>query len=177
MFAGIYFWFPKMFGRMMSEKIGKIHFLITFVGVYAIFVPMHSMGIIGMPRRYSQFTEYAFLTKAHPLVLLVTIAAIVTAVTQILFVVNFFWSMFKGERATDNPWNATTLEWSIPSPPPHDNFAGIPPTVYRGAYEFSVPGAPRDFLMQNEPDEEPEPSRVLHQEGGGNGNGHGGHNH
>jgi cytochrome c oxidase subunit 1 len=177
MFAGIYFWFPKMFGRMMNETLGKIHFFITFVGVYAIFVPMHTMGIIGMPRRYSQFTEYAFLQKAHPLVLLVTIAAICTAVTQLIFVFNFFWSMFKGERATANPWNATTLEWSIPSPPPHDNFAGIPPTVYRGAYEFSVPGAPRDFLMQNEPDEEPEPSRVLHQEGGGNGNGHGGHNH
>src|SRR5258705_7190994 len=110
MFAGVYFWFPKMFGRMMNETLGKIHFFITFVGVYMIFVPMHTMGIIGMPRRYAQFSEYAFLVKAHPLVLLVTIAAICTAVTQLIFVFNLLWSMFKGERATANPWNATTLE-------------------------------------------------------------------
>ena len=173
MFAGTYFWFPKMFGRMMNEKLGKIHFLITFIGVYMIFVPMHTMGIIGMPRRYAQFSEYAFLVKAHPLVLLVTIAAIVTAITQIIFVVNFVWSLFKGPRATANPWNATTLEWTIPSPPPHDNFAGVLPTVYRGAYEFSVPGAPRDFMMQTEPDEVEAPAGVSRHEGSGNGNGHG----
>ncbi len=173
MFAGTYFWFPKMFGRMMNEKLGKIHFLITFIGVYMIFVPMHTMGIIGMPRRYAQFSEYAFLVKAHPLVLLVTIAAIVTAITQIIFVVNFVWSLFKGPRATANPWNATTLEWTIPSPPPHDNFAGVLPTVYRGAYEFSVPGAPRDFMMQTEPDEVEEPAGVSRHGGSGHGNGHG----
>jgi cytochrome c oxidase subunit 1 len=173
MFAGVYFWFPKMFGRMMNETLGKIHFFITFVGVYMIFVPMHTMGIIGMPRRYAQFSEYAFLVKAHPLVLLVTIAAIVTAITQIIFVVNFVWSLFKGPRATANPWNATTLEWTIPSPPPHDNFAGVLPTVYRGAYEFSVPGAPRDFMMQTEPDEVEAPAGVSRHEGSGHGNGHG----
>jgi cytochrome c oxidase subunit 1 len=176
MFAGIYFWFPKMFGRMMNETLGKIHFLITFVGVYLIFVPMHTMGMIGMPRRYAQFTEYAFLQKTHPLVALVTWAAICTAVTQLLFAFNFFWSMFKGKRATANPWEATTLEWSIPSPPPHDNFAGIPPVVYRGPYEFSVPGAPKDYIMQTEPDETEEPGGVASREVTEDGS-HNGHQH
>ncbi len=92
MFAGVYFWFPKMFGRMMSEKLGNIHFWPTFIGVYTIFIPMHAMGIVGMPRRYSSFAEYAFLNKTHPLVLLVTIAVIITASVQFLFLFNFFWT-------------------------------------------------------------------------------------
>jgi cytochrome c oxidase subunit 1 len=86
-------------------------------------------------------------------VLFVTVAAIITAVVQIVFYFNFFWSMFKGKKAGDNPWEATTLEWNIPSPPPHDNFAGIVPEVYRGPYEFAVPGAPKDYVMQTEPGE------------------------
>src|SRR3954464_4263091 len=150
MFAATYFWFPKMFGRMMSETLGKIHFWITFVGVYAIFVPFHAMGLLGMPRRYAQFTEYEFLKNSHGLVLFVTVAAIITVVAQVLFYFNFFWSLFKGAPAGDNPWEATTLEWSIPSPPPHDNFAGLVPTVYHGPYEFSVPGAPNDFILQTD---------------------------
>jgi cytochrome c oxidase subunit 1 len=174
MFAGIYFWFPKMFGRMMSERLGRIHFWITFAGVYAIFIPMHIMGIVGMPRRYSRFAEngqqiYGFLESLHPLVLFVTIAAIVTFFTQFLFLFNLIWSLFKGERAGNNPWEATTLEWETPSPPPHDNFAGIPPVVYRGPYEYSVPGAPNDFIMQTTPD--PGSAEV------GGGNGHDGHKH
>ncbi|HKS30472.1 MAG TPA: cbb3-type cytochrome c oxidase subunit I [Pyrinomonadaceae bacterium] len=174
-FAGIYFWFPKMFGRMMNETLGKLHFWVTFIGVYVIFAPMHIMGIVGMPRRYAQFTEYEFLKPLHSLVLLVTIGVIVTASIQIVFLFNFFWSMFKGRRAGDNPWEATTLEWSIPSPPPHDNFAGIPPVVYRGSYEFSVPGASKDFLMQTEPDPG-EAEEVVSREGS-SGNGHNGHKH
>jgi cytochrome c oxidase subunit 1 len=152
MFAAMYFWFPKMFGRMMSETLGKLHFWITFIGVYTIFVPMHIMGIVGMPRRYAQFTEYKFLETLHPLVMLVTIAAIVTVSAQAIFYFNFFWSLFKGKRAGENPWEATSLEWVTTSPPAHDNFAGVLPTVYRGPYEFSVPGAPNDFIMQSEPD-------------------------
>jgi cytochrome c oxidase subunit 1 len=152
MFAAIYFWFPKMFGRMMNESIGKLHFWLTFIGVYVIFVPMHIMGIVGMPRRYAAFTEYQFLGQLAPLVKVVSIAAIVTAVVQILFYFNVFWSMFKGEKASENPWEATTLEWDIPSPPPHDNFAGHVPSVYRGPYEFSVPGAAKDYLMQSDPE-------------------------
>jgi len=175
MFAGLQFWFPKMFGRMMSESLGKIHFWITFIGVYCIFVPMHIMGIVGMPRRYSSFQEYNFLRSLDPLVMFVTIAAIVTAVAQIIFLYNFIWSIFKGKKAGNNPWEATTLEWDIPSPPPHDNFAGILPTVYRGPYEFSVPGAPNDYIMQTEPDPA-EQSTVLSKDGS-NGDGHNGHKH
>ena len=173
-FAGIYFWFPKMFGRMMNEPLAQLHFWVTFIGVYVIFTPMHIMGIVGMPRRYSQFTEYEFLKPLNPLVMLVTIAVIVTASVQLVFLFNFFWSMFKGRRAGDNPWEATTLEWVTPSPPPHDNFAGIPPVVHRGAYEFSVPGAARDFLLQTEP--EPGEAGAQAREGS-SGNGHNGHKH
>jgi cytochrome c oxidase subunit 1 len=178
-FAGTYFWFPKMFGRMMNESLGKIHFFISFIGVYGIFMPMHSMGLVGMPRRYSAFTEYAFLGKLHPLVVFVTISAFVTAAAQLIFLFNFFWSLWKGEKAGDNPWEATTLEWVIPSPPPFDNFAGNVPIVYRGAYEFSVPGAPEDFIMQTTPDTEiPEAVHgAPHLQGveGMAGNGHNGH--
>ena len=169
MFAATYFWFPKMFGRMMNEKLGKIHFWITFVGVYCIFVPMHTMGIVGMPRRFAQFTEYEYLKSLHPLVMFVSIAAITTVLAQILFYFNLFWSMFKGKKAPDNPWDATTLEWNTTSPPPHDNFAGVLPTVHRGPYEFAVPGAPNDFMMQTEP----EPGEMP----AGDGNGHDGHKH
>lgn len=126
MFAATYFWFPKMFGRMMNERLGQIHFWLTFVGVYCIFVPMHVMGLVGMPRRFAQFTEYEFLRTLPPLVKFVTIAAIITVVSQLLFYFNLVWSLFKGKRAGENPWEATTLEWNTTSPPPHDNFAGIP---------------------------------------------------
>src|SRR5882762_8308950 len=168
MFAATYFWFPKMFGRMMSESLGKFHFWITFIGVYCIFVPMHVMGLVGMPRRYAQFTEYEFLSGLHPLVVFVSTVAIITVAVQLVFYFNLIWSFFKGKKAGDNPWEATTLEWTTPSPPPHDNFAGVLPTVYRGPYEFAVPGAPNDFVMQNEPETEAE--RV-------GGNGHNGHRH
>ncbi len=173
MFAATYFWFPKMFGRMMNEKLGKIHFWITFVGVYSIFVPMHIMGIVGMPRRYSEFTQYRFLDSLHPLVVFVSIAAIITVLTQVVFYFNVIWSMFKGQKASDNPWEATSLEWTTATPPPHDNFAGHPPTVYRGPYEYSVPGAAKDFLMQTEPEtaEAPLGAEGISEDG------HDGHKH
>ena len=166
MFAATYFWFPKMFGRMMNERMGQIHFWVTFVGVYAIFVPMHVMGLVGMPRRFSSFTEYEFLKELHPLVVFVSISAIITITVQLLFYFNVFWSMFKGRKAGDNPWEATTLEWNTATPPPHDNFAGVLPTVYRGPYEFAVPGAPNDYMMQTDSGAE-----VT------SGNGHNGHKH
>jgi cytochrome c oxidase subunit 1 len=171
LFAAIYFWFPKMFGRLMSERLGKFHFWLTFIGVYCIFVPMHTMGMVGMPRRYSQFTEYRFLDSIHPLVIFVSIAAIITALVQLVFYFNLIWSVFKGKKAGDNPWEATTLEWTTASPPPHDNFAGVVPVVYRGPYEFAVPGAPNDYVMQTEPDA----SKAGSEEVGGNG--HNGHKH
>ncbi|MGH9776181.1 MAG: cytochrome c oxidase subunit I [Candidatus Acidiferrales bacterium] len=148
-FAATYFWFPKMFGRMMSEGLGKIHFWITFVGVYCIFMPMHYLGMAGNPRRYADMTVIHFGQALHPVHLFITIAAFVTGGGQLFFLLNFFWSMFRGKKAEMNPWNATTLEWSIPSPPPHDNFGGRTPSIYRGPYEFSVPGAAADFIPQH----------------------------
>lgn len=151
MFAGTYYWFPKMFGRMMNEKIGKIHFYLTFLGVYAIFTPMHFLGMAGNPRRYSDFSNFEFMNALMPVHTFMTHAAYFTAAAQILFLINLFWSLKKGAKAPMNPWEATTLEWSIPSPPPFDNFGGHDPVVYHGAYEYGVPGAPQDYVMQNDP--------------------------
>ena len=171
MFAATYFWFPKMFGRMMNETLGKLHFWITFLGVYAIFVPFHAMGMLGMPRRYAQFSEYEFLKNSKGLVTFVTVAAIITVAIQIVFYFNLVWSLFWGKKASDNPWEATTLEWTTATPPPHDNFAGHVPVVYRGPYEFSVPGAPNDYVMQTEP-EGIEVSTRLGEISGNGGDGH-----
>ncbi|MBI3940185.1 MAG: cbb3-type cytochrome c oxidase subunit I [Acidobacteria bacterium] len=149
-FAATYFWFPKMYGRMMNEGWGKLHFWITFVGVYAIFTPMHLLGVVGSPRRYSQFTEYDFLKPLAGVHEFITIAAFITATAQVVFLFNLFYSIWKGRKAEINPWHCTTLEWTVPSPPPHDNFGGRPPTVYHGAYEYSVPDAKADYLMQTD---------------------------
>ncbi len=151
MFAGTYFWFPKMFGRMMNEKLGKTHFWITFVGVYCIFMPMHYLGVEGNVRRYSEFIDN-YLQPLLPVHRFMTIATFITGAAQFIFLFNLFWSMFKGEKATENPWEATSLEWTIPSPPPHDNFAGKHPVVYRDPYEFGVPGEEKDYIMQNAPE-------------------------
>ncbi len=150
-FAGTYYWFPKMFGRMMSEGLGKLHFYITLIGTYAIFMPMHYLGMAGQTRRYSQFTEVAYQTKLIPLQTFMTYAAIVTIAAQFIFVFNLFWSMKKGKKASDNPWESTTLEWTTATPPPHDNFGGVTPVVNHGPYEYSVPGAAKDFIMQTDP--------------------------
>jgi cytochrome c oxidase subunit I len=150
-FAATYYWFPKMFGRMMSEPMGKIHFWITFIGTYAIFMPMHYLGMAGHPRRYSQLTELAYLHPLIPVQRFMTYAAFITIAAQLIFVFNLFWSMFKGAQASDNPWDATTLEWTTATPPPHDNFGGHTPVVHNGPYEYGVPGAARDFVMQTDP--------------------------
>jgi cytochrome c oxidase subunit 1 len=151
MFAATYYWFPKMFGRMMNETWGRVHFVITLIGTYCIFMPMHYLGMAGQPRRYSQFTELAYLQHLMPLNRFMTYAAIVTISAQLIFVLNLFWSMFKGPKASDNPWEATTLEWITATPPPHDNFGGHTPVVNHGPYEYGVPGAPRDYVMQTDP--------------------------
>ena len=149
MFAALYFWFPKMFGRFLNEKIGKVHFWLTFAGVYLIFMPMHFLGLAGNPRRYSDMTAVDFLHPLQPVHDFITYAAIFTISAQFIFLFNFLWSLKFGERAEEqNPWRATTLEWSIPSPPPFDNFAGVEPVIYHGPYEFSVPGAADDFIPQ-----------------------------
>jgi cytochrome c oxidase subunit 1 len=154
MFAGTVYWFPKMFGRMMHEGLGKLHFWITFIGVYAIFMPMHYIGVAGHPRRYAETSGVDYLASLQPVHEFITIAAIITIGAQILFVINVFWSMWGGKKASENPWEATTLEWTIPSPPPHDNFGGNIPVVYRGPYEYSVPGVEQDYIMQTTPDSE-----------------------
>jgi len=153
LFAATYFWFPKMFGRMMNETLGKLHFWLTFAGAYLIFFPMHFVGLAGGIRRYAQFTAFGYLSRLQPLQVFMTWVALVTAAAQFLFLWNFFWSLRHGEKAARNPWRATTLEWTTVSPPPHDNFAGEYPRVYRGPYEFSVPGAPEDFVLQSAPQE------------------------
>ncbi|HEY7680305.1 MAG TPA: cbb3-type cytochrome c oxidase subunit I, partial [Terriglobia bacterium] len=148
MFAGVYFWFPKMFGRMMNQTLGKIHFWITFIGVYAIFMPMHFMGMAGQPRRYADGQTFAFLADMQPVQTFITYAAFLTAAVQLIFLLNIVMSLLRKKTGEVNPWEATTLEWSVPSPPPHDNFAGQSPKVYRGPYEFSVPGATEDYVPQ-----------------------------
>jgi cytochrome c oxidase subunit 1 len=154
-FSATYFWFPKMFGRMMNESMARWHFWFSFIGTYAIFMPMHYLGMAGMPRRYSQMTEVTYLHGLIPLQKFITYAAFVTIAGQLIFLVNLFWSMFKGKQASDNPWEATTLEWTTATPPPHDNFGGRTPVVYNGPYEYSVPGAPRDYVMQTDPEIKP----------------------
>jgi cytochrome c oxidase subunit 1 len=151
MFAGTFYWFPKVTGRFLNEFLGKLHFYLTFIGVYAIFTPMHYLGLVGNPRRYSDFSNVEFLGALIPVHQFMTYAAYFTAGAQIIFLINLFWSIKGGKPAGDNPWNSTSLEWGIPSPPPHDNFAGVHPVVYNGPYEYGVPGAPRDFIMQTDP--------------------------
>jgi cytochrome c oxidase subunit 1 len=151
MFAATYYWFPKMFGRMMNETWGRAHFFLTLAGTYAIFMPMHYLGVAGGTRRYSQYTEVAYLQKLMPIHEFMTYAAIITIAAQFIFVINLFWSMFKGPKASDNPWEATTLEWTTATPPPHDNFGGVTPVVNHGPYEYGVPGAARDYVMQTDP--------------------------
>ena len=149
-FAATYYWFPKMFGKMMNETLGKLHFWLTFIGAYAIFMPMHYYGMAAGLRRYSQSTEVAYILKLLPLQKFISYAAFITIASQFIFLFNLFWSMAKGKKATDNPWEATTLEWTTATPPPHDNFGGQTPVVHNGPYEYSVPGAPKDYVMQTD---------------------------
>jgi cytochrome c oxidase subunit 1 len=149
-FAGFYFWFPKMFGRMMNETLGKLHFWITLVSFNCLFIPMFLAGAAGNVRRVYTPFEYDLFKGLQPLHVFATYAAMVLLAGQLLFVINFFWSMFAGKRAADNPWQANTLEWATTSPPPHGNFAQVP-TVYRDPYEYSVPGMQEDWLPQYAP--------------------------
>ena len=150
-FAAIYFWFPKMFGRMMNEPLGKVHFWTTFISYNVAFFPMHILGVGGMMRRIYNPTQYEFLQNLQWWNVVITYGAFALGLAQIFFVINFFWSLFAGRRAPANPWNATTLEWTAPSPPPHLNWGDRIPTVYHGPYEYSVPGVSEDFSPQNRP--------------------------
>lgn len=151
-FAGIFFWFPKMFGRMLSETLGKIHFIGTFIAFNCTFFPMHIVGAAGMPRRYAAYAieQGTSNTWAHlqPYNEFMTYSALALGAFQILLFVNIFWSLFAGKKAPQNPWNANTLEWTLPSPPVHGNFFPIP-EVYRGPYEYSSPLVAEDYLPQS----------------------------
>jgi cytochrome c oxidase subunit 1 len=150
-FAGIYYWFPKMFGRMMNETLGKIHFWLTFVFFNCVFFPMHILGVGGMMRRIYNPMQYEFLQPLQPINVFITVSAICLGLGQIPFVVNFFWSLFAGKKAAENPWHANTLEWTAPSPPAHGNWGEHLPVVYHGPYEYSAPGMDEDYLPQTTP--------------------------
>ncbi len=150
MFAGIYHWYPKMFGRFMNETLGKIHFWVTMVGAYAIFWPMHYIGMAGVPRRYYRFDGFEAFGQFTTMNQFITIAAIVVFAAQVLFIVNFFWSQNKGRKqTTKNPWQATTLEWTTPIHAGHGNWEGNIPTVHRWAYDYGKNG--NDFIPQIAP--------------------------
>lgn len=164
MLAGVYHWFPKMFGRMLDDRLGYIHFWLTFIGVYLVFFPMHYMGIAGFPRRYYSWTGFdAFsytgetnelgeaIIKFADMNQLITIAAIITFFAQFLFIFNFFYSMYRGRVASANPWKSNTLEWTTPINPGHGNWPGEIPHVYRWPYDYSKPGAKDDFIPQTVP--------------------------
>jgi cytochrome c oxidase subunit 1 len=141
-FAGIYFWFPKMFGRSMSEAWG------TFIPFFIVFFMQHFLGLQGMPRRYYAFTSYEFLQTTMGQNVVISIAALVLMGAQLVFLANFFSSLARGRRAEANPWRATTLEWAAESPPPHGNFGRTLPVVHRWPYEYSVEGLEADYTPQ-----------------------------
>lgn len=150
MFAGVYHWYPKMYQRFMDETMGKIHFWGTMIGAYAIFWPMHYMGMAGVPRRYYSFDTFDAFKHFTEMNQFITVAAILTFLVQLLFVVNFFWSIWKGKKmTTQNPYNATTLEWTTPIEPIHGNWPGNLPTVHRWAYDYNKDE--REFVNQVEP--------------------------
>jgi cytochrome c oxidase subunit 1 len=151
-FAGTYFWFPKMYGRMMNETLGKAHFWLSFVGAYCIFMPFHYLGLAGNVRRYQAFVA-DYMQPFIPVHKFITIAALVTGAAQLLFLYNLVHSRFWGEPAPDNPWKATSLEWSTPTtPPPFDNFGGKLPEVFHDPYQYGIEGSTGDYVMQTSPE-------------------------
>lgn len=151
MFAGIYHWYPKMFGRMLNKNLGYIHFWITAVCAYGVFFPMHFIGMAGLPRRYYTNTRFPLFDDLANVNVIITIFALVGGVVQIIYLYNFFASMFIGKKATQNPWQSTTLEWTTPVKHIHGNWDGPIPHVYRWPYDYSKPGHDVDFVPQNVP--------------------------
>jgi cytochrome c oxidase subunit 1 len=156
MFAGVYHWFPKMFGTMMNTRLGYVHFWITLVGAYGVFFPMHFVGLAGAPRRYYDITVYTAndLPTADMMMdlnVIITIFAIVAALGQVVFLFNFFYSIFRGPKAPMNPWNSNTLEWTTPVEHVHGNWPGALPVVHRWPYDYSKPGADTDYIPQDIP--------------------------
>ncbi len=165
MFCGVYHWFPKMFGRMMDEKLGFFHFWLTFLAVYLIFLPMHYIGIAGFPRRYYSWTGFEAFNMFSDLNTFISIAAIMGFVAQFIFLFNFLYSIFKGRRAIPNPWHSNTLEWTTPVNPGHGNWPGPLPIVYRWPYDYSKPGAEEDYIPQNVPFSQTHSSNLPYERG------------
>lgn len=149
--AGVYHWFPKMYGRMMNNKLGYIHFWVTIVSAYGVFWPMHYLGLAGVPRRYYSNTAFPMFDQLQDINVLITMFVIVGGAAQLVFIYNFFYSMYYGPIAPQNPWRANTLEWTTPVEHIHGNWPGEIPEVHRWPYDYSVPGAEEDFIPQNVP--------------------------
>jgi cytochrome c oxidase subunit 1 len=168
LFAAIYHWYPLITGKMFNQRLGMIHFWFTFLGTYAIYLPMHYLGFLGVPRRYFAMGSTDFIPEsAQSLNASITISALIVGLSQLFFLYNMFWSLRNGKPAGHNPWGATSLEWQTPDVPPrHGNWGSELPTVYRWAYDYSVPGAEHDFIPQNHPvtaDEQTEEGRGADQ--------------
>jgi cytochrome c oxidase subunit I len=151
MFAGVYHWFPRLYGRMMNTKLGFAHFWITFICAFGVFLPMHFVGMAGAPRRYYSFSEFPYLNGVTDLNVLITIFAIIGGAAQIIFTYNFFHSIYRGQKSVQNPWRSNTLEWTAPMEHMHGNWPGAIPTVHRWPYDYSKPGKAEDFVPQNVP--------------------------
>ncbi|MGB4775844.1 MAG: cbb3-type cytochrome c oxidase subunit I [Daejeonella sp.] len=162
MLCGVYHWYPKMFGRMMDEKLGYLHFWLTFAGAYLVFFPMHFMGLDGVPRRYYAFTEFEFMKEWLTVNTFITWAAIISAIAQVAFLWNFFYSIFYGKKAPQNPWGSNTIEWTTPVEHLHGNWPGEIPTVYRWPYDYSKPGHDEDFIPQTVPFSKTMSSNLAH---------------
>jgi len=160
MFCGIYHWFPKMYGRMMNKNLGYVHFWVTTICAYGVFFPMHFIGLAGLPRRYYSYTNFPLFDDMQDVNVLITLFALVGGVFQLVFLYNFFSSIFYGKRAVQNPWKSNTLEWTTPVEHIHGNWPGEMPHVHRWPYDYSKPGHDVDFVPQNVPLKEGE--EVLH---------------
>jgi cytochrome c oxidase subunit 1 len=155
-FAGIYYWFPKMFGRLMNETLGKVHFAFTFIFLNGLFFPMHILGVAGLRRRIPDFTNTVLESPLLDVNQFMTLSAYALGIVQFIFIYNFFYSLFRGPVSGRNPWNSNTLEWVAPSPPPHGNFETVP-VVYRWPYDYGDYGD-IDHLMQTDPPDPDHPS-------------------
>ncbi len=161
-FAGVYHWFPKLFGRMLNNKLGYIHFWVTIIAAYGVFFPMHYMGLAGVPRRYYNYTAFPLFDGFADMNVMITIFALAGAAAQVVFAINFIYSAIYGPKAPQNPWGATTLEWTTPVEHLHGNWPGELPEVHRWAYDYSLPEREEDFVMQNEPLTEEEKRNPAH---------------
>jgi len=151
MFAGVYHWFPRMYGKFMLPKMGYLHFWMTIAGVYGVFFPMHFLGLAGVPRRYYSNEEYEMFQGMENINVIITCFAIMAAIGQFIFIFNFFYSIFKGRKSSQNPWGSNTLEWTAPVERVHGNWEGKIPEVHRWPYDYSKPGYDVDFVDQTVP--------------------------